>query len=158
MTEDKRGRQKDGCCFQCSLPTQRPLTVHVPAQWPAVGPKQVLHSFEDRLQLLLLPDLRLRHLSHVQLAVCQLFCGDKDKVMRQECPSGRSWSHLCPGWNRGTRGTWRLSPNPWPRGAVLRPFLLRESYSTSEGAVKDETGTREQLMTWKRILQDAAGG
>lgn len=61
-----------------STPRQKPLTVHIPTQRPAVGPKQVLHGFQNCLQLLLLPDLRLRHLCHIQLAVCQLFCRDKD--------------------------------------------------------------------------------
>lgn len=61
-----------------TTPRQRPLTVHIPTQRPAMGPKQVLHGFQNRLQLLLLPDLGLRHLCHIQLAVRQLFCGDKD--------------------------------------------------------------------------------
>lgn len=48
-----------------------------------MGPQQAMHGFEHRLQLLLLPDLGLRHLSHVQLAARQLLCNEKDKSKTQ---------------------------------------------------------------------------
>ena len=49
------------------------LTIHGPLGPPAVGPQQVLHGLQHRVQLLLLPDFRLRDLGHVQLAARQLF-------------------------------------------------------------------------------------
>lgn len=115
--------KKDGS-FQPSVPTQRPLTVHIPAQWPAVGPKQVLHSLEDRLQLLLLPDLRLCHLGHIQLAVPQLFCRDKDKVMRQRIQVGGAGATRALAGAGTPGGVGRLSPDPWDSGTVLSQEAL----------------------------------
>lgn len=59
------------------------LTVDGPPERPAVGPQQPVHGSQHRLQLLLLPDLRLRHLRHVQLAARQLFYKEKGKSRGQ---------------------------------------------------------------------------
>lgn len=126
------------------------LTVHGPLERPAVGPKQVLHRLQHRLQLLLLPYFRLGHLGHIQLAVCQFFCNEKDK--------GKSRASGKAGGTRGHQGGGPAAvrpPHPHPHQVITNrgdgqdvvprnsglssPPLLRKSLS-----LQDEGGRRVQ--------------
>lgn len=55
------------------------LTVNVPANAPGGQLEGVVDALQDGLELLLLGDLRLGHLGHVQLLAFQLLCATRQK-------------------------------------------------------------------------------
>lgn len=58
------------------------LTVYTPLDSPAVWPQQFVNSLQNCLKLLLLANLRLGHLSHIQLPARQLFCQQQGRQRR----------------------------------------------------------------------------
>lgn len=56
------------------VPVGVKLTVHAPLDSPAVRPQQFVDGLQNSLKLLLLADLGLGHLGHVQLPARQLLC------------------------------------------------------------------------------------
>lgn len=87
-----------------------------------MGPQEALHGFQHRLQLLLLPDLGLCHLSHIQLAARQFFCNEKDKSKTQ-----------------GVRKRWRVSGPPGApaaRGPLPHPARGEQIITEQWGAVR----------------------
>lgn len=56
------------------------LTVNVPADAPGGQLEGVVDALQDGLELLLLGDLRLGHLGHVQLLAFQLFCATRQRT------------------------------------------------------------------------------
>lgn len=56
------------------------LTVNVPADAPGGQLEGVVDALQDGLKLLLLGDLGLSHLGHVQLLAFQLLCGTRQRT------------------------------------------------------------------------------
>lgn len=98
-----------------------------------MGPQQAVHGFQHRLQLLLLPDLRLRHLSHIQLAARQFFCNEKDKSKMQ-----------------GVRKHQRVSGppgDPAARGPLPRLTGVEQIITEQQGADKDREPWSPELSS-----------
>lgn len=66
------------------------LTVNVPANAPGGQLEGVVDALQDGLKLLLLGDLGLSHLGHVQLLAFQLFCTARQRDQSSMEKDGRT--------------------------------------------------------------------
>ena len=110
-----------------------------------MGPQQLLHRLEHRLQLLLLPYLGLGHLGHVQLAVCQFFCNKKDEGKRQS-----------------VRKSWRGSGPPGQPAALRSPHPLWgckvEPIITNSGDRQEAEPQNSELSSHSSSLENHSRG